>query len=88
MKKMNNLKSAFDSDKYSNVVIETVKLETTISDKLDTEVTTKVRETLRNDSKSRRQLDNISYLHDKEFYKQTLRSLHLYLLKNTLLSKI
>lgn len=88
MKKMNNLKSAFDSDKYSNVVIETVKLETTISDKLDTEVTTKVRETLRNDSKSRRQLDNISYLHDKEFYKQTLRSLHLYLLKNTLLTKI
>ena len=85
---MNNLKSAFDSDKYSNVVIETVKLETTISDKLDTEVTTKVRETLRNDSKSRRQLDNISYLHDKEFYKQTLRSLHLYLLKNTLLTKI
>ena len=88
MKKMNNLKSAFDSDKYSNVVIETVKLETTISDKLDTEVTTKVRDTLRNDSKSRRQLDNISYLHDKEFYKQTLRSLHLYLLKNTLLTKI
>lgn len=71
---MNNLKSALDKDNYSSVRIESVRLETTISDKLDTEVTCKVRESMRNDSKSRRQLDNISYLHDKEFYRNSLRS--------------
>jgi hypothetical protein len=78
---MGNLKSALDSDRFLNVKIETVKLETNIMDKLDTDVTDKFKQIIRSDSKARRAIDNISYLHNKDFYRQSLSSIYFLLFR-------
>jgi hypothetical protein len=72
---MSNLKSALDSDRYTHVKVESIKLETSIKEKLDGEITSRVKEKIRNDSKYKRALDNISSLHDKDFYRTSLTGL-------------
>lgn len=71
-KKMSNLKSALDSERYSHVKVESVKLETSIKEKLDGEITNRVKQRIRSNSKYQRALDNISSLHDKDFYRTSL----------------
>jgi hypothetical protein len=72
-KKMNNLKSIFDSDK-SFVEFDKSILKTDLKDKMDEELNEKMKENIGDKNTLNRTFHGMSTLHDKDFYKKSFGS--------------
>ena len=69
-----NQKSVFDSDKECNLV--QTQLITNLNDKLNSEISDKMKDKYKDNNKFSKTLHNVSTLHDKDFYKNSLNSIY------------
>jgi len=72
--KKNNLKSVFDSEK-TYVELDKSILKTEGCEKLDSEITEKMKENISDQNLLNKTIHGMSTLHDKDFYKKSFGSL-------------